>query len=218
MLLAADALFGRVGSADVYADSTVQTVQYRPAGKVSTVTASTTRDRILDALQEILVQEGGSAVTLEAVAAAAGVSKGGLLYHFPSKEAMVTGLVARLAGQAEDEFSEAKATAGGVVRTFLHTSVPQSSDAAVYWSIIAALRSDEFVSEDARRHIHHIFAEWSTLLNEEIGDPVLAETIRLVGDGLYLSALAGLPQPDPAVVAELTDRLIAQADAARLNR
>ncbi|MFL1379120.1 TetR/AcrR family transcriptional regulator, partial [Nocardiopsis protaetiae] len=44
--------------------------------------ASNTRDRILDALQEILVQEGYSSVTLEAVARAASVSKGGLLYHF----------------------------------------------------------------------------------------------------------------------------------------
>ncbi|WP_106583146.1 TetR/AcrR family transcriptional regulator [Murinocardiopsis flavida] len=182
------------------------------------MTASTTRDRILDALQEILVQEGGSAVTLEAVAAAAGISKGGLLYHFPSKEAMVNGLVGRLAEQADDEFNEARSTPGGVVRTFLHTSVPQSSEAAVYWSIIAALRSNEFGSEEARLRINHIFAMWSTLLNEEIGDPVLAETIRLVGDGLYLSALAGLPQPDPELLAGLTDRLIAQADAARLGR
>ena len=47
--------------------------------------ASETRDRILDALQRILVRKGTAAVTLESVAAEAGVSKGGLLYHFRSK-------------------------------------------------------------------------------------------------------------------------------------
>lgn len=211
-----------MGSADVFQRNaffwTVQTVQYRPAGKVSNVKASLTRDRILDALQEILVQEGGSSVTLDAVAAGAGVSKGGLLYHFPSKEAMFTGLVQRLVQQAENEFAEARAVEGGVVRAFLATSVPQSSEAAVYWSIIAALRSNELVSEEASRLVGHVFAEWSALLKEEIGDPVLAETIRLVGDGLYLSALAGLPLPDAEALDALTGRLIEQADAARLGR
>ncbi|NYE46476.1 AcrR family transcriptional regulator [Spinactinospora alkalitolerans] len=180
------------------------------------MSASTTRDRILDALQDILIEEGSSAVTLEAVAAAAGVSKGGLLYHFPSKTAMMTGLVRRLADRAEEEFGEAVETEGGVVRGFLRTSLPESSEeAALYWSIIAALRSKEDVSEEARRLIHHVFAQWSELLHQEIDDPVLAETIRLVGDGLYLTAIAGLPQPDPEVVRRMMDRLIEQADACR---
>ena len=41
--------------------------------------------------------EGGiSGLTLEAVAREAGVSKGGLLYHFPSKEALISGMIGRL--------------------------------------------------------------------------------------------------------------------------
>jgi len=42
------------------------------------------RARLLDAYEELLVSGVGATVTLDAVAAAAGVSKGGLLYHFPS--------------------------------------------------------------------------------------------------------------------------------------
>lgn len=38
-------------------------------------------------------REGAIALTLEAVAKEANVSKGGLLYHFPSKEALVRGLL-----------------------------------------------------------------------------------------------------------------------------
>ncbi len=54
------------------------------------------RDRVLDAYDTLLIEHGGAAVRLDAVAAAAGVSKGGLLYHFASKEALVTGLLERL--------------------------------------------------------------------------------------------------------------------------
>ncbi|WP_133742048.1 TetR/AcrR family transcriptional regulator [Actinorugispora endophytica] len=180
------------------------------------MSSSTTRDRILDALQEILIGQGSAAVTLEAVASEAGVSKGGLLYHFPSKEAMMTGLVRRLAERAEEEFREAVATEGGVVRAFLRTSLPGSSEeAALYWSVIAALRGREEVSEEARETIGDLFARWSALLREEIGDPVLAETVRLVGDGLYLDSIAGLPLPEPEVVRAVTERLIEQADACR---
>ncbi|MFC4561031.1 TetR/AcrR family transcriptional regulator [Nocardiopsis mangrovi] len=179
------------------------------------MSASTTRDRILDALQDILIEGGASAVTLEAVASAAGVSKGGLLYHFPSKAALMDGLVRRLSDRAEDEFREAAAGDEGVVRVFLRTSVPESvEEAELYWSLIAALRSEDAMSEESGRLIGRIFEEWSRLLQEELDDPVLAETIRLVGDGLYLASIAGLPRPDPELVRRVTDRLIAQADAA----
>lgn len=183
---------------------------------MSIVKTSPTRDRILDALQDILIEEGNSAVTLEAVAAAAGVSKGGLLYHFPSKAALMTGLVKRLADRAQDEFREATESEEGVVRTFLRTSIPESrEEAELYWSIIAALRSKEDMSEESERLVRQLFDEWSRLLHEEVGDPVLAETIRLVGDGLYLSSIAGLSLPDTQVLTQLTDRLIAQVEAAR---
>ncbi|GAA3746911.1 TetR/AcrR family transcriptional regulator [Salinactinospora qingdaonensis] len=174
--------------------------------------SSTTRDRILDALQQILIERGPSAATLEAVATAAAVSKGGLLYHFPSKAEMMTALIRRLAERAEAEFRQALEGDEGVTRVFLRVSLPQTSqEAALYWSIIAALRGNEDISAEAREIVHGIFARWSHLLHEEIGDPVLAETVRLVGDGLYLSALADLPQPDPAVLRALTDRLTEQA-------
>ncbi|MGN6428010.1 MAG: TetR/AcrR family transcriptional regulator, partial [Leifsonia sp.] len=51
--------------------------------------ARSARDRILDAFEELLAEHSERAATLDAVAAKAGVSKGGLLYHFASKDALV---------------------------------------------------------------------------------------------------------------------------------
>ncbi|WP_017539402.1 TetR/AcrR family transcriptional regulator [Nocardiopsis halophila] len=180
------------------------------------MSTGTTRDRILDALEGILIDEGLSAVTLESVAAAAGVSKGGLLYHFPSKAAMMTGLIRRLADRAEEEFRETEESGEGVVRTFLRTSLPSSKhEAELYWSIIAALRSKESMTDEARDLVRYFFEEWARLLHEELDDPVLAETVRLVGDGLYLSSIAGLAQPDPELLRQVMDRLTAQADRSK---
>jgi hypothetical protein len=43
------------------------------------------KDRILDAAERVVLRDGVTHLTLDAVAAETGISKGGLLYHFPSK-------------------------------------------------------------------------------------------------------------------------------------
>lgn len=54
---------------------------------------SDTRRRILDAAQAVAQCTGPGNLSLDAVAAKAGVSKGGLLYHFPSKNRLMEALV-----------------------------------------------------------------------------------------------------------------------------
>ncbi|MCG6122840.1 MAG: TetR/AcrR family transcriptional regulator [Microvirga sp.] len=56
-------------------------------------TKTDTRGRILAAAQDLAREVGPGNLSLDAVAARAGVSKGGLLYHFPSKSSLMTGLV-----------------------------------------------------------------------------------------------------------------------------
>ena len=56
-------------------------------------TAQATRRRIITAAERICREVGPAGMSLDAVAAAAGVSKGGLLYHFPSKHALLRTLV-----------------------------------------------------------------------------------------------------------------------------
>jgi AcrR family transcriptional regulator len=51
---------------------------------------------ILDAAEHVVVEGGALRLTLDAVAERAGVSKGGLLYHFPSKEALLQAMLERL--------------------------------------------------------------------------------------------------------------------------
>jgi len=62
--------------------------------KPRTRNPSATRQRLLDAAGELACDEGASSLSLDAVAARAGVSKGGLLYHFPTKNALLRALVA----------------------------------------------------------------------------------------------------------------------------
>src|ERR1700744_4364854 len=47
------------------------------------------RDRILDAAESVILGSGGRSFTLDAVAARAGISKGGLVYSFATKDDLV---------------------------------------------------------------------------------------------------------------------------------
>lgn len=55
------------------------------------------RDRILDAAHELVLAQGFSATTVDAVLEAAGASKGAFFHHFPSKRALGQALVERYA-------------------------------------------------------------------------------------------------------------------------
>lgn len=57
------------------------------------------RQQLLHATVEIARLQGISGVTLDAVAKQAGMSKGGLLHHFPSKNALVEALVRHMMTQ-----------------------------------------------------------------------------------------------------------------------
>lgn len=66
-----------------------------------------TRNLILDAAEEVVLNRGGRELTLELAAQAAGLSKGGVLYHFPTKAALIGAMLTRLIERFEAELDVA---------------------------------------------------------------------------------------------------------------
>ncbi|MFC4602112.1 TetR family transcriptional regulator [Rhodococcus kronopolitis] len=173
--------------------------------------APSTRDRILDALEKLLLDRGLSHITLEAVAAAASVSKGGLLYHFRSKDALIAGMVRRLGERSDQQLAE---SGRSVAEWYLQTmDAGSTNELALFQSTIAALRSVDGEGE-IQQAVTEVMRAWDTGLRAEIDDPVQAEIVRLAGDGIYLAALMGLPQPEPELHRKVVDRLLGREAAA----
>lgn len=164
-----------------------------------------TRDRIIDALQDVLESEGPRGATLEAVAARAGISKGGLLYHFNSKEALYGGLLERLAALGAQDVQRGIADAQGPVAGYLRSSSIVHDEYTA--TVLAALRLVGTRDVDVETSLAASFAQWDPVLTSAVDDPVLARLVQLVGDGLYLRALFGEPYSDldEQVVARLVD-------------
>lgn len=174
--------------------------------------APSTRDRILDALEQLLLEAGPLHTTLEAVATAAGVSKGGLLYHFPSKEAMLAAMVRRLGTRADAYLAEAVAGGSSISEFYLQLIDPASfDDHPLYQSAIASLRSVDGQHDEIQQAVAEVMRGWDDGLRKEIADPVQAEIVRLAGDGMFLATLLGLPQPDPELHRQVVARLLGPA-------
>ncbi|MCO5084632.1 MAG: TetR/AcrR family transcriptional regulator [Rhizobiaceae bacterium] len=68
---------------------------------------TSSKDRILSAAADVAREAGAGNLSLEAVAARAGVSKGGLLYNFPTKAALMRALVESFLTRFETELDAA---------------------------------------------------------------------------------------------------------------
>ena len=70
-------------------------------------TTSKLQDLLLDATETVVARQGIANLTLDAVAAEARMSKGGLLHYFPSKDRLVEALVIRTAEGWRSCYTEA---------------------------------------------------------------------------------------------------------------
>ena len=86
------------------------------------------RDLLINAALQVVTQDGFGAMTLDAVAKAAGVSKGGLIHYFPSKDALVTGMLDAYGEQLERELDRRAAVdpliTGRRVRAMMQFAFP----------------------------------------------------------------------------------------------
>jgi AcrR family transcriptional regulator len=161
-----------------------------------------TRAKLLDAASAVIRRDGPKALTLDAVAAEATVSKGGLLYHFSSKRQLLDGLVDRWLTEFQDDID---APGEGFVAGYIKASNTACADDA---GMLAALVADPETLTAVRER----YAAWQDRVITEGGDPVEATVARLAADGLWLADLLGLAPPQGELRERVLARLLARGD------
>jgi AcrR family transcriptional regulator len=174
-----------------------------------------TRDRLLDAAADVLLTSGAENVTLTAVAERAGVSKGGLLHHFPNKKAMVTALVDRLVSQFDTALRSAGPAPGAATRAYLTgTLEPAVSTAGAGTDrLAAALLAATLIEPAALSPLRRTYEDWQRRLENDGIDPAVATAVRLAVDGWWLARLLDMAPPKGKLHAQtyaLLTRLIEQ--------
>jgi AcrR family transcriptional regulator len=169
-------------------------------------------DLLLDAAEAVIVRDGIASLTLDAVAAEAKVSKGGLLHHFPSKDRLVEALVTRTASNIRAHNAEACESVpegpGRMARGLLAANLRDMHEwcvtcqrgSAATFSALAHNPQLLAPMREAYAELHRRVAEDD--LPEGIGDVVVTAI-----DGLWLNWVLGLVQVDQAMIVRVRKAL-----------
>lgn len=143
------------------------------------------RERVLDAFEALVIADGERAATLDATAKAAGVSKGGLLYHFGSKDELIAGMLERLDALTTADLERMSSAAEGPVAYYVRTSVME--DDALDRALIAASRLAQGGSPAAADSLRHVRNRWAEKIRPHVRDDASLDLVMLVSDGLYFN-------------------------------
>lgn len=170
------------------------------------------RNDILDAAQRVVAREGAANLTLDAVAKESGFSKGGLLYNFPSKEALIQGMLQRLIDNVEPQMNEYRESLAGQPNPTLLAIIEcirceAVIDRSISMAILAAGAQNPQLLDPLRQRYDQHYKD----IMQETDDPDLSLLLWAAADGLMFMSLLDMA-PFPAEDAErLMQRLRSMA-------
>ncbi len=173
---------------------------------------SATREALLRAASQVVIDKGVEALTLDAVAQQAGVSKGGLLYHFPNKDALMGSMVEQLVQdfeavlQTEFDQDDAPGTPGQWVRAYIRATLRFSKQSL---ALIARLSSIAADSPNLLEAAKVYDQQWRQRVETSGIDPTKATIILLATDGLWLSEVFQVGTLDEPLHTQVVETLLA---------
>jgi AcrR family transcriptional regulator len=148
------------------------------------------RERIIDAAEQVVLKEGASHMTMDAVAAKAGVSKGGLIYHFSSQRDLLQAMLQRFIDRMEVRMAQSRArlpdTPARNIKAYIHAWFTLGGEYRRTASALlaAVTREPELLKTVQQKH--------RTVLTEIIEvaqKPELAVVLSLATEGMWMSEL-----------------------------
>lgn len=175
-----------------------------------------TRKRILQATHELL-REGGylTRFSLDAVAEAAGVSKGGLMHHFGSKDALLQAAardaIDRFEVQMAAEMAAGVREPGDFTRAYVELILGDGVDGVDSQHLSPILLNYlRLAGQDAASRFRH----WQAWTDVDGIDVDLATIVRLAVDGLLYTEMIDSEPIDGERRRRIRARLLAMLDGA----
>ncbi|MCH8564108.1 TetR/AcrR family transcriptional regulator [Nesterenkonia sp. YGD6] len=196
------------------------------------------RREILDAATRVVQREGVTTLTYESVAAEAGMTKGGLLYHFPSREELLLGLHRHVAQNWELALeAQAGGTAQGLSRDERFRAFVRLSQNPERAELLLMLEASE--DPVANAAWDEVFARWAPqppgvprpaeaplstgtqetqALDDDAAEAAAVQRFiaRLAADGLWFYEALSTERLDPRLRERVTEEIIALAQSAEV--
>ncbi len=119
---------------------------------------------ILDAAEAVVVRNGAAHLTLDAVAAEAGISKASVIYDYKTKQQLIKAVIERRVEKEEQRIQEATAGLGATPNASVRGLIASVSDAppddarAVAVNLGAALAQDSELRKPIEAYYHRTIA------------------------------------------------------------
>ncbi|GAC1542973.1 MAG: TetR/AcrR family transcriptional regulator [Vulcanimicrobiaceae bacterium] len=138
---------------------------------------------------------GAAHLTLDAVAERVGLSKGGILHHFATKDSLISAMIDDVVTHFEADLLrhlQGESGPGSFARAFLRACLDPDGALTrtlrVSAGILAAVASDNRLLAPLRRR----YDVWRGRLANDGIDPAIAELVRSAADGLWLGGVLEL--------------------------
>lgn len=169
---------------------------------------ATKQEIILEAYVGLLYDHGTREATIDATAKRSGLSKAGLLHHFRSRKALDTELVRRLNELIDADVEAMRADLSQAVHYYFASSMEEESP--LERMVVAATRLAKSGNDDAAVALRRGRDLWFQVLNEALGDPVLAKLALLAGDGVSYHLDISRGNHDEFLTADTITQLVKQ--------
>jgi AcrR family transcriptional regulator len=155
------------------------------------------RRRLLDCAAALAVEMGLSGLTIQAVADAADVTKGGLFHHFASKEKLIEGvfndLLDKLDAEIDALLADDPVAHGRFTRAYVESALRlMESKAPSPWGAL----SISMMTDPALRRLWSDWYRARLVRHAETDSAPDLEIVRYAADGIWLADLFAL---DPAL-------------------
>lgn len=168
------------------------------------------REKLLEAAASLAVQDGVTALGVERVVKAAGLSKGAFFYHFATKEDMIRGLLDHVATACMSSIEEAVASGSRFTEALAETVI---HDAQHNGALVHVLVASVAIDPTLRETLTLRAKEWRIRMIEEDGvSEADADLVRIAMDGLMIASVLydrDNPDCDPTHAAEALRSLVA---------
>ncbi|UYW27278.1 TetR/AcrR family transcriptional regulator [Methylorubrum extorquens] len=154
------------------------------------------RDKVLDVAEEIVRREGATALTFDAVAKAAGITKGGLQYCFGSKDDLIAAMVERWFVAFDAEVARntaADADSLEHVRGYVVASsrIDEATQTKMAGMLVTLLQSPEYL-----QRVRDWYAAWIGKFGPDSDAERRARTAFLAAEGAFFLRSLGLVEMD----------------------
>lgn len=175
--------------------------------------AAVTRQRLLRTATHVIHTRGLSGFTLDLIAKEAGISKGGLLHHFPSKNALLEELLRSMINDFEERaqahYDQEQPRPGRWLRAYVRATFDDSLEVApLALEVMTLLFTAVTEQTGLQKIIQQDTQQWHERFMRDGVTAGRALLVRHAADAYWMDRLFAAPSYDPALRQAFIDELL----------